>query len=222
MNIFEIFGNLTIGPLKLMYEFIFSIAYNFSHDIALSIILLSLTVNILVLPLYKRADDLQEEERKKQESMKKGIDHIKKSFRGDERMMMLQTYYRQNDYNPIYVLKSSVSLLLQIPFFIAAYQFLSNLTMLNGYSWGPVKDFGMEDCLLKIGNFPINTLPILMTVINIISGTIFTKGKSLKTKIQLYAMALVFLVLLYKSPSGLVFYWTLNNIFPWGKISFKK
>ena len=35
----------------------------------------------------------------------KGVAHIKKTFRGDERMMMLQTYYRQNNYKPTYVLK---------------------------------------------------------------------------------------------------------------------
>lgn len=52
-----------------------------------------------------------------------------------------------------------------------------------------------------------------MTVINIVSGMIYTRGMPLKSKIQLYGMALVFLVLLYGSPSGLVFYWTLNNVF---------
>ena len=30
---------------------------------------------------------------------------------------------------------------------------------------------------------------------------------------QLYTMALFFLVFLYTSPAGLVFYWTLNNLF---------
>jgi membrane protein insertase Oxa1/YidC/SpoIIIJ len=30
-------------------------------------------------------------------------------------------------------------------------------------------------------------------------------------------MALIFLVLLYNSPSGLVLYWTCNNIFSLGK-----
>ena len=39
--------------------------------------------------------------------------------------MILQTYYRQNHYKPTYVLRSAVSLFLEIPFFIAAYAFLS-------------------------------------------------------------------------------------------------
>jgi hypothetical protein len=128
-------------------------------------------------------------------------------------MMMLQTYYRQNNYSPIFVLRSSVSLLLQIPFFIAAYSFLSGLIMMQGASFGPIADLGAEDKLICIGNISINVLPVLMTLINIVSGTIFSKGKPVKTKIQLYVTAIVFLVLLYKSPSGLVIYWTLNNVF---------
>ncbi|MDR0526671.1 MAG: hypothetical protein LBG79_02460 [Spirochaetaceae bacterium] len=52
-----------------------------------------------------------------------------------------------------------------------------------------------------------------MTAINIASGAVYTRGLQVKDKLQLYGMALVFLVLLYNSPAGLVFYWTLNNVF---------
>ena len=52
-----------------------------------------------------------------------------------------------------------------------------------------------------------------MTVINIIAGFIYAKKGQIKEKIKLIIIALVFLVLLYNSPSGLVFYWTLNNLF---------
>ena len=213
MSIWEMLKNLTIGPLELIFELIFSYAYQFTNHLGLSIVVLSLVVNILVLPLYKRADELQAEERKKQESMDKWVRHIKKTFKGDEKMMMLQAYYREKHYNPIFVLKSSVSLLLQIPFFMAAYSFLSGLHVLQGASFGPIANLGVEDAMFHIGSFPINVLPILMTLINIVAGMIYTKGHPLKQKLQLYGMALVFLVLLYRSPSGLVFYWTLNNVF---------
>ena len=52
-----------------------------------------------------------------------------------------------------------------------------------------------------------------MTLINVISGILYTKGHPLKAKIQVYGLAAIFLVLLYHSPSGLVFYWLLNNVF---------
>ncbi|MDO4420371.1 MAG: YidC/Oxa1 family membrane protein insertase, partial [Ruminococcus sp.] len=165
-------------------------------------------MNILVLPLYKRADAMQEEARDIENKLHKGVAHIKQVFSGDEKMMILQTYYRQNNYRPTDALKGSVSLLLEIPFFMAAYQFLSNLEILKGASLGPIKDLGAPDGLLVIGGLAINILPILMTLINVISSAIYLKGFPLKTKIQLYGMALFFLVFLYTSPSGLVFYWT--------------
>ncbi len=213
MTPIQILYTMLIKPLELLYEYIFAVVQKGMPNPALSIVILSLTVNLLVLPLYKRADEVQEAERAMENKLRDGVAHIKKSFRGDERMMILQTYYRQNHYRPTDVFKGSVSLFLEVPFFIAAYRFLSTLSLLNGTSFGIISDLGAPDALLRFGALSINVLPIIMTSVNLISCVIFTKGYPLKTKIQLYGMALFFLVFLYKSPSGLVLYWTLNNVF---------
>ncbi len=222
MNIISILFLLIIRPLELFFEVVFSFANRIVSNPGLSIIFLSLSMNILVLPLYRRADQMQEEERDISAKLAPGIAHIKKTFKGDQRFMMLQTYYRQNNYKPSYALRGSLSLLLQIPFFIAAYRFLSGLQLLRGIGFGPITDLGAPDQLIRISSVSINLLPVLMTTINIISGAIYTKGHPLKTKIQLYGMAVVFLFLLYDSPSGLVFYWTLNNLFSMLKNVFYK
>ena len=211
-----------IQPLQFTFEIIFSVANKFTNHPGLSIIVLSLIMNFLVLPLYKRADDMQEEQRRIDEKLKKGVEHIKKAFTGDERMMILQTYYRQNNYKPTDALNGSISLLLEVPFFIAAYQFLSHLSLLEGVTLGPIQNLGQPDAMFIINGFTVNILPVLMTVINVISSAIYLKGFPLKTKIQLYAMALFFLWFLYDSPSGLVFYWTLNNLFSLCKNIFYK
>lgn len=213
MTFFEILSTLLIGPLKLLFEVIFVIANRFLESPGLSILVLSLIMNFLVLPLYRRADAMQEAARDTEAKLQKGVAHIKKAFTGDERMMVLQTYYRQNNYKPTDALRGSVSLLLEIPFFMAAYQFLSGLQTLQQVSFGPIADLSVPDGLLTLGGFTINVLPVLMTLINVISSAIYLKGFPMKTKVQLYAMAAFFLVFLYDSPSGLVFYWTLNNLF---------
>ena len=205
--------NLIIRPLYLLFEFVFVKAYSLIGNYGLTIIVLSLTINFLVLPLYRRADAMQVEERDKEKAMERWIKHIKKTFTGDERYMMLTTYYRQNNYRPTDSLKGTISLLLQVPFFIAAYRFLSGLEQLRGVSFGPLRDLGAPDAMFSVLGITINVLPILMTTFNFISGAIYTKGMPAKNKIQLYGMALIFLALLYRSPSGLVFYWTLNNLF---------
>lgn len=222
MTIADILFTILLGPLKLVFEIIYVIANRVIGHPGLAIVVLSLIMNFLVLPLYKRSDAMQEEARDTDARLSKGVNHIKKTFSGDERMMILQTYYRQNNYKTTDALNGSVSLLLEVPFFMAAYQFLSSLETIQGVSLGPIADLGAQDALLSIGGISINLLPILMTLVNIISSAIYLKGFPLKTKIQLYGMALFFLVFLYTSPSGLVFYWTLNNVFSLVKTIFYK
>ncbi len=222
ISFWGVIGNLLIEPLKLVFEVIFYAANSFIGHPGLAIIVLSLLMNILVLPLYRRADAMQEAARDVDAKLRRGVTHIKKTFSGDERMMILQTYYRQNNYKPTDALNGSVSLLLEIPFFMAAYQFLSGLDILDGVAFGPIQDLGAPDGLMIICGFTVNLLPILMTLINVISSALYLKGFPLKTKIQLYGMALFFLVFLYTSPACLVFYWTLNNVFSLVKTIFYK
>ena len=213
MNIISVLYYLLIRPLELIYELIFSVCYQLTGSAVISIVFLSITVGLLCLPLYTRADALQAEANSIEAKLKPWKAKIKKNFKGDEQVMMLQAYYRENNYHPLMMMRSSISLLLQIPFFISAYHMLSSSVALKGTSFGPIADLGAPDGMIKIGTFAINLLPILMTAINIISGTIYSKDLDRKAKIQLYVTALVFLVLLYTSPSGLVLYWTLNNVF---------
>lgn len=205
--------NIFIGPIQYLIEVVFSTVFDLVDSKILSIVGVSLVVNFLVLPLYKRSDAVQEKERAKQKAMEPMVKHIRKTFKGDKRSMILQEYYRQNDYSAIQALKGSFSLLLQIPFFLAAYNFLSTEGLLNGTSFFIFRDLGEPDRLFNIGTFAINVLPILMTLINVVSGAVYTKGTLLREKVQVYLTAAVFLVLLYNSPSGLVIYWILNNLF---------
>ena len=112
--------NLIVMPIQIVVEMTYSFMYRLLDNRGLAIIAVSLVIQTLILPLYKRSDALQDEEREKQKSMERWVKHIKKTFKGDERFMMLNTYYRQNDYKPYYALKSSFSILLQIPFYSRA------------------------------------------------------------------------------------------------------
>lgn len=213
---------IVVYPLELIVELLFVFFYKSFENLGLSIAAISIIVNIFALPLYHIADKLQRIERDERIRMKPYIDRIKAAFKGDEQYLILSTFYRQNHYHPAYTLRSSVSLMIQVPFFIAAYHFLSTLPQLQGRSFFLINDLGKPDGLLSLGNMTFNLLPILMTLINIIAGAIYTKGFPLRDKLQLYGMAGLFLVLLYQSPAGLVYYWTLNNIFSLVKNLFYK
>lgn len=65
--------------------------------------------------------------------------------------MILSVFYKQNHYHQIMVLRSSFGLLIQVPFFIAAYAYLSHLEVLRGTSFLFIRDLGAPDALLKLG-----------------------------------------------------------------------
>lgn len=209
---------LFIWPARFVIEFLFLIFKELFHEnTGPAIVFLSLAVNTMLLPIYTVADRWQDEERDIQNRMKRRCKQIRAVFKGDEQQMILAAYYRQMGYSPLQGLKSSVGLLLQIPFFVAAYQLLSHSPSLQGVSLLVIQNLGQEDSLLKIGSFSFNVLPLLMTITNLFSAFVYAKGLSLREKIQLPLIALIFLVLLYHSPSGLVLYWTVNNLFSLGK-----
>lgn len=219
MSFFSILYNIIILPIERVIEWVFNF-YNIKigfAGVAGSILAVSLAVNFLALPLYNIADKLQENERQIQLKLQKQLARIKQTFKGDERFMMIQTLYNQNHYHPLYSLRSSLSILIEIPFFIAAYHYLSHSSALQGSSFLFLKDLSAPDALIKFtiaGHLiSINCLPVLMTLINYVSGAVYLKEAPIKEKLQLYGLALVFLVILYNSPAGLVCYWILNNIF---------
>lgn len=203
-----------IYPIYLAIETSFYWLYTtLNFNIGLTILLISYIVFIFCLPLYLNAARLQQEEESIQAKMAKRVESIKKNFSGDEKHLLLQTYYRQNNYHPVMALRLSFSLLLQIPFFFAAYLFFSHLQIFDESALLHVASLAEPDRMIKLGGMTINLLPILMTFVNIVAAYVYTEDKSFKKNAQLYIMSLIFLVLLYNSPSGLVLYWTFNNLF---------
>lgn len=203
---------MIITPIIQILEFFYTLFFEITENQGIAVIGLSFVVTLCTLPLYMVAEKWEEAERNIQKAMKPTIDNIKSVFKGDEQYMIISTYYRQNHYHPLMTLRSSFSLLIQIPFFISAYTFLSHLESLKGVPFLFIKDFGNPDATFYIGSFAVNILPILMTLINVISGIIYSKGHGIREKIQIFGCASVFLILLYNSPAGLVVYWTMNNI----------
>jgi YidC/Oxa1 family membrane protein insertase len=209
----NIFYTIIVYPITQILEFAFFFSQKLFKEGGISVIFVSIAISVLCLPLYTVAEKWQRLERDTRKKLKEKADKIKKVFKGDEQYMILSTYYRQNHYHPIYTLRSSFGLLIQIPFFIAAYSYLSHLEVIKNAPFLFIRDLGAPDALFSIGGFTINLLPVAMTLINCFSGAIYTKGFPLREKMQLYGMAGIFLILLYNSPSALVLYWTMNNVF---------
>jgi YidC/Oxa1 family membrane protein insertase len=204
---------IVIYPITGVIEFIFALSLKIFKNPGVSVLAISAGISVLCLPLYAVAESRQAHERSLQKRFKPKLDRIKAVFSGDERYLITAAFYRQNRYHPVYALRSSFGLLIQIPFFMAAYAYLSGSEALRGASFAFIADLGAPDGLLRIAGLRVNALPLIMTAVNAAASAVYARGLPRREKFQLYGMAALFLVLLYASPAALVLYWTANNVF---------
>ncbi len=208
---------LFIAPLEYWMHAALVWGYGKTDNWGEAVLVMSLVVNFVILPIYMKAEAWQEAERALRKSFEEKEKMIKRTFKGQERFAMISTMQRQAGYSPLLTLRSSIGFFLQVPFFFAAYHFLSHFEPLAGVSFLGLPDLSKPDGLVYLGGFSVNVMPFVMTAINVGSALVYTKNLTQKDKNQLYAMAALFLVLLYDAASGLVLYWTCNNVFSFVK-----
>jgi len=198
--------NAFIDPLMQMYAGIYeSLPYSLKEGGR--IIIFALILNFLLMPVYAQMDRKSRAGRALHERVAAEVARIKKHFRGRERYYYVRTVHRQFGYRPLSHLLSSADLFVQVLVFATVYRFMSGLPALEGAAYGPLSDLSRPDQLLA----GVNVLPLIMTAIN--AATVFAYVQNRSRRIQAWCLAVLFFVLLYGSPSGLVLYWTTNNVF---------
>jgi len=205
MDIFE----LILAPFILIIKNIFLYSYSATGDYGVSIIFLSFFISLLLLPIFIYIEKAKKKDDLVKRKMQPLIDEVKRCYKGQERFYYIKTINRQHNYNSFKALIPILSLLVQIPFFIAAYQFLDGFEPLQNVSFGFIKNLSQPDTIFGV----VNILPIIMTLVNVVTAYYYTKNSNKTELKQMLILAGVFLVLLYNLPSGLVLYWTMNNVF---------
>ena len=208
---------LCIYPLESAMRSVLFTAFSLTGSWGWSLVLLSLAVNVALIPIYHLAETWQEAERLVQRNMAPKLAEIKDVFSGRERWMYTRALYRLHGYSPVYSLRTSMGLLIQIPFFFAAYHLLNAAPELAGASWFFLPDLSRPDGLFSLDGFSINVLPFVMTAANLLSAAVYNTRLARREMAQLYGLAALFLLLLYPSAAALLLYWTCNNLFSLGK-----
>ncbi|MEX0983250.1 MAG: membrane protein insertase YidC [Bacteroidales bacterium] len=203
------FIDYLLAPFIFLIREIFLFNYHLTGDYGISIVLLSLAVSLLLLPIFILIERSKKKDDAVKRKMRPLLEEIRRSYKGQERYYYIRTLHRQHGYNSFKSLVPVLSLLLQIPFFIAAYQFLEHFETLAGQSFLFIDDLSAPDRLLG----SINVLPIIMTLVNLVTAYFYTRNGDKAERKQMLVVAGLFLVLLYNFPSGLVLYWTMNNVF---------
>ncbi|MDA3891215.1 MAG: membrane protein insertase YidC [Salinivirgaceae bacterium] len=201
--------DIILSPFIFIIKQLFLFSFQVSGSYGIAIILLSFAISLLLLPIFILIEKAKKKDDSVKRKMKPLIDEIKRCYKGQERYYYLKTLNRQFNYSPFRAMIPILSLLLQIPFFIAAYQYLEAFEPLQGVSFLFIPDLSAPDALLG----KINFLPIAMTLVNLLTAHYYTKNGDTSERKQMVIVAGIFLVLLFNLPSGLVLYWTMNNVF---------
>ncbi len=123
----------------------------------------------------------------------------------NQEMMAL---YKEHKVNPM---SGCLPMLLQIPVFIALYNVLLFSIELRGAGFmGWIHDLSAPDVVATVGGFPIHLLPLVMT-----ASTYLLQAQTPVAPAQkgmMYVMPLFMLFFMYTFPSGVILYWTVNNL----------
>jgi len=203
----DVLERVFIEPLMLIYAFIYHLPKRWIVDPGVQLILFSVVLNLLLMPLYRQMEQRSAATREIRQRVASEVARMKRHFRGRERYFYIRAVYRNYKYHPISELLGSADLLVQIVVFFTVFHYLSGLEAVVGQSFGPIADLSRPDGLLG----GVNLLPLLMTAINAASVYYYIDDRG--KRLQAWALAVVFLVLLYASPAALVLYWTTNNLF---------
>jgi YidC/Oxa1 family membrane protein insertase len=116
--------------------------------------------------------------------------------------------YKEHKVNP---LGGCLPMLLQIPVFFALYQvFLNAVELRAAFFIGHIHDLSAPDILFVLGPLPIHLMPILMTLSTFWMQVLTPTDPNQKPLMML--MPLMMLFIMYNLPSGVILYWTVNNV----------
>jgi YidC/Oxa1 family membrane protein insertase len=175
----------------------------------ISIVLLTLVVRIAIWPLYNKSNRAM----KRMAKLKPEMDKIKEKHPDDPTKVNQEVMklYKKYGVNPI---GGCLPMLLQIPIFFGFYRMLQYAVELRHepFLWW-VQDLSQPDTIGHFMGFPINLLPIVMTLTSFAQMAMMPKtGDKMQQRLMMF-MPFMFLIFCYSFASALALYWTTQNIF---------
>lgn len=193
---------------KLLLRFMYAI-HSFVPNWGLSIVLMTICIKLLFWPLTAKASKSQKRMAKIQEPMAK----LKEKYKDNPQKMQQETLalFREHRVNP---LAGCLPLFIQMPIFLGLFYMLRTASELRFEKFLWVQDLSQPDTLFELAGFPINILPLIMGLTMFLQMSMMPVSPTADpTQQKIFKfLPFVFLIFLYNFSSGLVLYWTVQNI----------
>jgi YidC/Oxa1 family membrane protein insertase len=196
-----------MAPLNHLVFALMTWTYGFVPNYGVVIILVSLLIKIVFYPLTRAS-------LRSMNAMKKiqpELEALKKKYKGDPKKQnqLQMELFKKHKVNPM---GGCLPILVQMPIFFALYNVLVESVQLRHapfVAW--INDLSAPDTLFHVGTFPIHVLPLIMAATQLAQPTMGPSTDSRQMMMK-YMMPIFLLVIFYGLPSGLVLYWTVNNV----------
>lgn len=197
------FSRLLLACLNFLYSVI--------PNYGLAILILSVVTKVAFYPLTRKSLVSM----RAMQKLKPEIDRINELHKDDpqRKQQAMMEMYKTHKINP---LGGCLPMLIQMPVFIALYQVLANSVELRKEPfvlW--INDLSSPDLIGTVMGIPIHILPLLMAATMVWQQRL--QPMDPRQAIIGYMMPIMMLVFFYMLPSGLVFYWTINNVLQVGQ-----
>jgi YidC/Oxa1 family membrane protein insertase len=185
---------------------------NFDGSWGVSIILLTFTVRIAILPLtFKGVKSMQ-----RLQVLQPKIKEIQERYKGDKQRMNqeVMAFYQREKVNP---LGSCLPLLLQIPFFLALFQLLRSSEFQNDIADNP-GFLAIDQLAEKVTDPVLLGVLIVLYVGTQLAASLVTaiSADPMQRRIML-ALPFVFAIFIVTFEAGLIVYWITTNVWTIGQ-----
>ena len=203
LYVFETILSPIVWLMQVVLEFYTSLV----SSTGLSILLVGFTFALLLLPLRKMAQRVEDRISIKMTAANNEVQALKGTLKGEKLFLATEKIYKTHGYHPIQSIGIGATFFVMLPVLISAILLFSGDSILAGKGFLFVDDLSKPDGLLG----PINVLPFVMSGITVLDAKLRFKDDS-KAQYRFFFIAAVLLALVYNMASGLVLYWTGSNI----------
>ena len=214
-------------PIVIFLELMIKFFYRFTNNYGVSIILMTMVIKVILHPLTRKSFQSM----RRMSALQPKITEIKEKYKNNPQQVNKETQalYKKEKVNPM---GGCLPMILQMPIFYALYSLLSGMVELRNESFLWIKDLSLPDTVATVkmavpllgyriaeqGFTDINILPFIMTGTTLLQSKLTTGGQTAQQgKMMTYMFPLMFFFIFWNMPSGLVLYWTIQNILTIGQ-----